>query len=263
MGFNRDLVAERFKRLQTHICSYLEKIDGQSVFSSDLWSRDAGGGGQTNIISEGKIIEKGGVAFSAVYGPVSDQMKKALLVDGTDFYATGVSIVLHSSNPHIPIIHMNVRYFEYDGGKKYWFGGGIDLTPHYIVPSQAKAFHEALKEVCDRYNTDFYPKFKTWANDYFYQPHRDETRGIGGVFYDHLDETSGLSKEELLNFSIDLGELFPKLYEYQVSKGKDKAVFSEHLDWRNLRRGRYVEFNLLHDRGTKFGLNSGEEQNLF
>lgn len=257
MELNKEQISARFKQLQTYICDYLEKIDGVANFTSDVWQREAGGGGQTNVIVNGKIIEKGGVAFSAVHGPVSEQMKNSLLVDGSEFYATGVSIVIHPSSPHVPIIHMNVRYFEYDNGKKYWFGGGIDLTPHYVVPSQAKAFHVSLKEICDKYDSQFYPKFKNWADDYFFQPHRNETRGIGGIFYDHLDETSGLNKEQLLHFAVDLGEAFPKLYEYQVNKGKDLAVFSEHLEWRNIRRGRYVEFNLLHDRGTKFGLHSG------
>lgn len=257
MDLNKEQISERFKALQDYICRYLEQVDGKAEFVSDNWTRDAGGGGRTNTLAEGAVIEKGGVAFSAVYGPVSEQMKNALLVDGSEFYATGVSIVIHPSSPHVPIIHMNVRYFEYDNGKKYWFGGGIDLTPHYVVPEQANAFHTALKVICDNYNTDFYPRFKNWADDYFFQPHRDETRGIGGIFYDHLDETCGLNKEQLLNFAVDLGEAFPRLYEYQVNLGKEKTILPEHIEWRNIRRGRYVEFNLLHDRGTKFGLHSG------
>lgn len=259
MALNKEQIAERFKVLQEYICDYLEKVDGKSRFNADVWTREAGGGGRTNTIANGGVIEKGGVAFSAVYGAVSEQMKNALLVDGSEFYATGVSIVIHPSNPHIPIIHMNVRYFEYDtkDAKRYWFGGGIDLTPHYVVPVQAGDFHRSLKAICDKYNSDFYPRFKTWADDYFFLPHRNETRGIGGIFYDHLDETSGLTKEQLLNFAVDLGEAFPKLYEHQVLLGKEKAVSPQHLDWRNTRRGRYVEFNLLHDRGTKFGLHSG------
>lgn len=257
MELNKEQISERFRALQQFICNYLEKVDGKARFSSDVWTREAGGGGNTNTIVNGNVIEKGGVAFSAVFGPVSDQMQKTLLVDGKEFYATGVSIVIHPSSPHVPIIHMNVRYFEYDNGKKYWFGGGIDLTPHYVVPSQAGDFHRSLKSICDNYNTDFYERFKVWADDYFFQPHRDETRGIGGIFYDHLDESCGLTKNQLLDFAVDLGEAFPKLYEYQVNLGKDKEVLPEHIEWRNTRRGRYVEFNLLHDRGTKFGLNSG------
>lgn len=256
MALNKEDISTRFKELQTYICNYLEKVDGKAHFNSDVWVREQGGGGATNILKDGAIIEKGGVAFSAVYGPVSDQMKQALMVDGSEFYATGVSIVIHPASPHVPIIHMNVRYFEYDNGKKYWFGGGIDLTPHYVIPSQAGMFHRELKAICDKYNEDFYWKFKKWADDYFFQPHRNETRGIGGIFYDHLDESCGLTKKQLLNFAVDLGEAFPKLYEQQVVLGKDKQVLPAHLEWRNIRRGRYVEFNLLHDRGTKFGLHS-------
>ncbi len=257
MELSREQISERFKLLQEYICNYLERVDGKAKFSSDNWTREAGGGGRTNTIANGGVIEKGGVAFSAVFGPVSEQMNKALLVDGSEFYATGVSIVIHPESPHVPIIHMNVRYFEYDNGKKYWFGGGIDLTPHYVIPSRARDFHRELKAICDQYDSGFYDRFKGWADDYFFQPHRNETRGIGGIFYDHLDESCGLTRQQLLDFSVDLGEAFPKLYEYQVNLGKEKEILPEHIEWRNIRRGRYVEFNLLHDRGTKFGLHSG------
>jgi coproporphyrinogen III oxidase len=252
----KELVADRFRALQDHICGALERLDGKSFFAEDIWHRKEGGGGRTRTIENGSVIEKGGVAFSEVYGPVSDIMKKQLGLDGDRFFATGVSIVLHPSNPHVPIIHMNVRYFEMDSGE-YWFGGGIDLTPHYIVETQAGDFHRSLKAVCDKYDKDFYGRFKNWADDYFFNTHRNETRGIGGVFYDHLDDKSGLSKEQLLSFAIDLGELFPVVYSHQVSLGKEKSYGERELYWRNLRRGRYVEFNLVHDRGTKFGLLSG------
>jgi coproporphyrinogen III oxidase len=249
-------IAAQFKDLQKYICQYLEKVDGLSVFKDDLWERTEGGGGRTCTIAQGAVIEKGGVAFSEVHGPVSDVMKAQLGLNGDSFFATGVSIVLHPSNPHVPIIHMNVRYFELDSGE-CWFGGGIDLTPHYIVPQQAVQFHLGLKEICDRYDTTFYAKFKPWADDYFYIPHREETRGIGGVFFDHLKPSEVLSKEDIFNFCIDLGRSFPVIYEQQVLQGKDLPVTAENLRWRNLRRGRYVEFNLVNDRGTKFGLLSG------
>jgi len=254
---DKTTISQRFEQLQQFICTELERIDGKSKFSSDKWIRNEGGGGQTNVLSNGEVIEKGGVAFSTVYGKVSKQMKEALQVNGSDFYATGVSIVIHPSSPHVPIIHMNVRYFEYDQGTKYWFGGGIDLTPHYIVEAQAYEFHRSLKKICDKYNPVFYDLFKKNADDYFFLPHRNETRGIGGIFYDHIDETCGLSKQQLVDFSIDLGENFPFLYEYQVNLGKNIEILPKHIEWRNLRRGRYVEFNLLYDRGTKFGLHSG------
>jgi coproporphyrinogen III oxidase len=254
---NREFIAEQFKVLQDHICKRLEEVDGKSIFIEDLWKRDEGGGGRTRIIKDGTILEKGGVAFSEVHGPVSEIMRKQLGLDGESFFATGVSIVLHPNSPFVPIIHMNVRYFEMNTGV-YWFGGGIDLTPHYIKPNQAAWFHTDLKNVCDSYNSTFYERFKSWADDYFYLPHRDETRGVGGIFFDHLiAEDSGLTKEQLLQFCLDLGKLFPETYEKQVLAGKDLDVKPEHLNWRNLRRGRYVEFNLVHDRGTKFGLLSG------
>lgn len=253
---NKENIAAEFQLLQDRICKALEKIDGKSLFKEDLWEREEGGGGRTRIIQKGNIIEKGGVAFSKVHGPVSDIMKKQLGLDGDDFFATGVSIVLHPNSPHIPIIHMNVRYFELNTGE-YWFGGGIDLTPHYIIPNQAKAFHFSLKDLCDSYNTEFYPKFKNWADDYFFIPHRNETRGIGGIFFDHLSESENLTKSDIFKFCIELGDLFPQLYDYQVNCGKEKPITNAQIEWRNLRRGRYVEFNLVNDRGTKFGLLSG------
>lgn len=252
----KEFIAEEFAKLQGRICERLEKVDGLALFGQDNWDREEGGGGKTRIIQNGAVIEKGGVAFSKVFGPVSEVMKKQLNLDGDNFFATGVSIVLHPSNPHVPIIHMNVRYFELNTGV-FWFGGGIDLTPHYIVPQQAKEFHLGLRTICDKYNPSFYPKFKSWADDYFYIPHRNETRGIGGIFFDHQDENSGLTKDQLFKFCLELGDNFAALYEHQVLQGKDLPVSEQDLKWRNIRRGRYVEFNLVNDRGTKFGLLSG------
>ena len=253
---NKEWIAEQFRLLQDHICNRLEQVDGKGKFIEDKWNREEGGGGRTRIIRNGGVIEKGGVAFSEVFGPVSDVMKKQLGLDGSDFFASGVSIVLHPENPHVPIIHMNVRYFEMDNGT-YWFGGGIDLTPHYIVPEQAKLFHQGLKEICDQYHSDFYSKFKEWADDYFFIPHRNETRGVGGIFFDHQTATESISKEQLFQFCIDLGNAFPELYAQQVEFGINRTFSDQEIKWRNLRRGRYVEFNLVHDRGTKFGLFSG------
>ena len=159
----------------------------------DKWKREEGGGGVTKVIQNGGVIEKGGVAFSAVHGLVSAVMKKQLGLDGDSFFATGVSIVLHPNNTHVPIIHMNVRYFELDNGV-FWFGGGIDLTPHYIVDEQAKMFHQGLKSICDKYSSNFYKEFKETADDYFFIPHRNETRCVGGIFFDHQDDRSGLTK---------------------------------------------------------------------
>ena len=254
----KEQVSAAFKEVQQKICDGLAQLDGKSNFKSDIWERSEGGGGRTNTIVNGDLLEKGGVAFSEVFGPISDEMKKQLnFTEGKEFYATGVSLVLHPQNPHVPIIHMNIRYFEMDENK-YWFGGGIDLTPHYIVPPNAKLFHERLKAICDKYSTDFYSKFKKQADDYFFIPHRNETRGIGGIFYDHLfADNAGISKENLLQFAVDLGENFVSIYAEQANLGRNKPYTDNEISWRNLRRGRYVEFNLVNDRGTKFGLHSG------
>lgn len=256
MALSKESIANAFRDLQDRICKELESIDGKAFFREDVWKRPEGGGGRTRTLSGGNVIEKGGVAFSEVFGPVSDTMRVQLKLEGTTFFATGVSIVLHPENPHVPIIHMNVRYFELDSGV-YWFGGGIDLTPHYIVPAHAAEFHAGLKAICDKYHADFYPEFKKWADDYFFIPHRDETRGVGGIFYDHLDERRGVSKQSLFDFALELGQTFPALYNQQVQHGVQKSYSSDDVRWRNLRRGRYAEFNLVHDRGTKFGLLSG------
>lgn len=254
---NKEQISSVYKSLQEEICKGLEFLDGNSTFNSDLWSREEGGGGRTNTIINGNVIEKGGVAFSAVHGPVSDAMKKQLGMNDGKFYATGISIVLHPTNPHIPIIHMNVRYFELDNGT-YWFGGGIDLTPHYIVKEHACIFHKRLKDICDSYESSFYTNHKKWADEYFYIPHRGESRGIGGIFFDHLsDENSNLTKEQIFDYCTKLASSFVSIYSEQVSFGLNKLFTPKNIEWRNLRRGRYVEFNLVHDRGTKFGLYSG------
>lgn len=253
---NKEQIAAAMRELQLFICEGLERVDGKARFTEDPWTREEGGGGFTRTIRNGDLLEKGGVAYSAVHGPVSDVMRNQLQLDGNSFFATGVSIVLHPHNPHVPIIHMNVRYFELDTGI-YWFGGGIDLTPHYIVPEQAVLFHERLKTICDQFDTAFYPKFKSWADTYFYIPHRKETRGIGGVFFDHLNNHPTLSKEQLFEFCQLLGRSFPDIYAEQAEKGRHKSFSEAELQWRDLRRGRYVEFNLVNDRGTKFGLLSG------
>ena len=253
----KDEIAAHFKVLQDTICKGLEDLDGHAKFNEDLWDRAEGGGGRTRVITAGNLLEKGGVAFSAVEGPETPEMKKQLGLEGKTFFATGVSIVLHPNNPHVPIIHMNVRYFQMDEGV-YWFGGGIDLTPHYVIEDQAEMFHSDLKAICDAFDDGFYKQFKKWADEYFYIPHRDENRGIGGIFYDHLSEKNcKLSKEKLLEFAIQLGSNFPKIYQKQAELGRDLPYSADEIRWRNLRRGRYVEFNLVNDRGTKFGLHSG------
>lgn len=248
---NREEITAYFQDLQDRICGALEEADG-GRFHQDLWERPAGGGGRTRII-QGNHIEKGGVNFSAVHGPMPENIAKSLGFDKVDFYATGVSIVLHPKNPWVPIIHMNVRYFETNTGA-YWFGGGIDLTPHYVNEKDARFFHQQLKDACDAHHPDYYPKFKEWADNYFYVRHRKETRGIGGIFFDRLNDADGFTKQERFDFVRSVGETFAPTYLSLFNQYKDQPFTQKEKDWQLLRRGRYVEFNLVWDRGTKFGL---------
>ena len=250
------------RSLQTSITTGLEKIDGQSQFIEDKWERSGGGGGITKVIENGRVIEKGGVNFSAVHGETPHKIGKSLGFENSNFFATGVSIVLHPINPWVPIIHMNVRYFEMtpestSEKSTYWFGGGIDLTPHYIDPKDGGIFHQKLKSICEKTSLDFYPKFKNWADDYFFVKHRNETRGIGGIFFDQLNESSSkLPFRELWGFVQQVGESFLPIYGHFVEKYAEKPYTDQHQKWQMLRRGRYVEFNLVWDKGTKFGLDT-------
>lgn len=250
----KEAIALAYKEIQDEICQALEKLDGSARFEEELWEREGGGGGRTRIIQNGQILEKGGVNFSSVYGKLPEAIKKSFAVDEDDFFATGVSIVIHPNNPLVPIIHMNIRYFELNDQIR-WFGGGIDLTPHYVNEEDASYFHQQLKDVCDRHDATFYEKFKNWADDYFYIRHRQETRGIGGVFYDKLNtEKTGMSMEDIFAFSCDLGRTFAPTYTALVEKNRHKAFTDQQKNWQLIRRGRYVEFNLVWDSGTKFGL---------
>lgn len=253
---NKQEVQTAYEQLQDRICKGLEQIDGKASFVQDLWQRPEGGGGKTRIMQEGKIIEKGGVNFSAVWGDLNPKIAKALgLANNSQFFATGVSIVLHPHSPLMPIIHMNVRYFEINDNT-YWFGGGIDLTPHYVTPADAAFFHHQLKTTCDAYDAGFYPRFKKWADDYFFIKHRNETRGIGGIFYDRLSEHNSLPKNELLAFSLAVGNSFVPIYRWFANKYAQQSFTQAHKNWQMLRRSRYVEFNLVYDKGTKFGLDT-------
>ena len=249
----KEEISKWFRNLQLHICSELEKEDGVGKFVEDTWERPGGGGGHTRVIQHGQVFEKGGVNFSAVHGKLSPNIVKALELPSDGFYATGVSIVIHPINPFVPIIHMNVRYFEMEDGK-YWFGGGIDLTPHYVIDKDAQYFHSALKQTCDRFDSNYYPDFKKWADDYFFIKHRNETRGVGGIFFDRLKENEKMSKADIWSFVQGVGETFAPTYRHIVASNKNKSFTEENTLWRNLRRGRYVEFNLVYDKGTKFGL---------
>ena len=246
-------IKSAFMKLQDDICSSLTKMEGTSEFREDMWERPGGGGGRTRIYS-GEHIEKGGVNFSAVEGSMPEKITKALGIEPTSFFATGVSIVLHPFNPHVPIIHMNVRYFETESGL-WWFGGGIDLTPHFIVDSLAKNFHQHMKTTCDKHNPGYYTEFKKWADEYFYVKHRKETRGIGGIFFDRLSENRG-SKKKIFDFTIDVGKTFIPAYKEQFTQTFLTEFSEREKEWQLHRRGRYVEFNLVWDRGTKFGLDT-------
>lgn len=250
----RTEISQWMMQLQDQICEALEGVDG-TKFHEDPWERPGGGGGRTRVI-EGRLIEKGGVNFSAVHGAMPAKISKALQLEGeVQFFATGVSIVLHPLNPMVPIIHMNVRYFETDAGP-WWFGGGIDLTPHFVVETDAQFFHQNLKAVCDQHHKDYYPRFKTWADDYFYIRHRKETRGIGGIFFDRLDGKDGFSKAERFAFVQSVGNAFTPTYIELLNRNKDLPFGEAEKQWQYIRRGRYVEFNLVWDRGTKFGLDT-------
>jgi coproporphyrinogen III oxidase len=253
---NKEEITSWFKTLQENICSQIGTVDGRN-FGRDEWIREKGGGGITRVLQNGEIIEKGGVAFSAVSGTLPENIKKALNISGSEFYATGVSCIMHPVSPMIPIIHMNVRYFETSGengpGAK-WFGGGIDLTPHYVNQEDAKVFHRTLQHVCDVHDKSYYPEFKKWADDYFYIPHRKETRGIGGIFFDKLVPNEKKSIEQLFEFVKSVGESFAPLYIHIINKNRNLNFNDQHKKWQLLRRGRYVEFNLVYDKGTKFGL---------
>ncbi len=256
---NSTLIQDWFKQLQTDICTGLEDLDGSASFGTDNWLRAEGGGGCTRVIN-GQTIEKGGVAFSAVTGQAGEKMIKTLQIETNiapeelNFLATGVSIVLHPRHPLSPIIHMNVRYFELSDGT-WWFGGGIDLSPHYVDATLAIRFHQQLKEACDAHNADFYPQFKTWADKYFYLSHRQESRGVGGIFFDRLnDKTTGLDKNQLWAFVKQIGQTFVPAYRTQIEATRHLPFDDTHLHWQSLRRSRYVEFNLVWDRGTHFGL---------
>lgn len=265
MEINKENITAWLKTLQDNICSALEKADGEGKFIEENWTRTEGGGGRSRVIKNGNVIEKGGVMFSAVHGktPVfllkeTEHSKVSSLGGGKEgeggrFYATGVSIVLHPKNPMVPIIHMNIRYFEMDNGTK-WLGGGIDLTPHYIAEEDAKFFHTELKKVCDKHHASYYPKFKQWADDYFFIKHRNETRGIGGIFFDRLNSNENMSFEKNILFWKHVGEAFAPIYTSLMTKNKKLPFTGEQKQWQFLRRGRYVEFNLIYDKGTKFGL---------
>jgi coproporphyrinogen III oxidase len=247
--------------LQNHICNALEAVDGKAKFVEEEWQRNpdaTGGGGRTRVISNGNVFEKGGVNTSVVFGKVTDAMRNQLKLNGEKWFACGLSLVIHPHNPFVPTVHCNYRYFElyeHDQVIDRWFGGGTDLTPYYLIKEDAIHFHQTYKNVCDGFDANFYPTFKKECDDYFVNKHRNnERRGIGGIFYDHQRPSENQDVDFWFNFGKACGNAFVDAYIPIVEKRKNNSFTEENKYWQEIRRGRYVEFNLIHDRGTIFGL---------
>ncbi|ANM30472.1 coproporphyrinogen III oxidase [Acidobacteria bacterium Mor1] len=252
-----------FEDLQDRICAEIERLDGKQKFREDRWEyapsgeaslRSGGGGGITRVIAEGAVFEKGGVNTSAVAGRLPEKMAQRMKVGEGDFFACGISLVLHPRSPHVPTVHMNMRYLEVqpDDGSPLdgWFGGGADLTPYYLNRDDAKHFHQALKQACDAHDPEHYPRFKQWCDEYFVVKHRGEARGVGGIFFDYLRG----NLEGDFPFVQDAGNAFLAAYPPIVERRMHDAYDDAQRQWQLVRRGRYVEFNLVYDRGTLFGL---------
>ena len=245
--------------LQNRICSALEQVDGNAIFFEDVWERAEGGGGKTRVIANGNVFEKGGVNTSVVFGDVTESMRTQLKIDGAKWFACGLSLVIHPINPFVPTVHCNYRMFElYDEQDRLmdrWFGGGTDLTPYYLFEEDAIHFHQAYKTVCDDFDASFYTKFKKDCDNYFVNKHRnEERRGIGGIFYDYQRPDENRNVDFWMNFGKSCGNAFMEAYIPIVEKRKKITYTAENKHWQEIRRGRYVEFNLVHDRGTLFGL---------
>lgn len=246
------------KNLQNQITAALEEIDGKAKFKEDKWTRKEGGGGQTRVIENGAVFEKGGVNISEVHGRLPDSMQAYFGVKDADFFACGLSLVLHPKSPMVPTVHANWRYFEmYDSEGNIvdsWFGGGQDLTPYYLFEEDAKHFHQVCKTACDKHNHEFYETYKERCDEYFWNSHREEARGIGGLFFDYLKKSDDMSMQDWYNFVTEVGNSFLECYVPIVEKRKNLPSSEENRTWQEIRRGRYVEFNLVHDKGTLFGL---------
>ena len=246
-----------FRKTQDEITSALEILDGTEKFFQETWERPAndrssagGGGGRTRILSEGGVFEKAGVNFSAVHGESPDSQS---VESGTNFFASGISLVLHPRSPKIPTVHANFRYFEQSNGAS-WFGGGMDLTPYYLDEEDARHFHHTIKRACDKHDVSYYPRFKKWCDEYFYIKHRNESRGIGGIFFDQLSGSTARERESIFAFVEDAARAFLPAYIPIAEKHREERYTDDEKHWQLLRRGRYVEFNLIYDRGTRFGL---------
>jgi len=259
----------RFEKLcrdaQISITKAIEEIDGEGKFKEDCWVRPNGGGGMSRVLSGGKVFEKAGVNLSVVYGTMPQEALKAATERGIDrakgmapgervpFFACGLSSVMHPKNPHCPTMHFNYRYFETDGGV-WWFGGGTDITPSYVNEEDMKHFHGVYKEICDKHDPKYYDEFKAWADKYFVIQHRGETRGLGGIFFDDQNDRD---PDKIFEFSKECLNNVVNAYGPIIQKHKNDEFTTEQKEWQLIRRGRYVEFNLVYDRGTVFGLKTG------
>lgn len=256
---NFEAVKNYLLDLQDGICRGLEILDGSAEFHEDAWQRDGGGGGRTRVLEKGAVFEKGGVNFSHVYGeqlPASATASRPDLA-GRSFQAMGVSLVMHPHNPYVPTSHANVRVFiaeKKDEEPVWWFGGGYDLTPYYGFEEDVVHWHSVAKRACDPFGADLYRRFKKWCDDYFYLKHRGEARGVGGLFFDDLNE---LGFEQSFAFMQSVGDSYLQAYGPIVERRKDTGYGDRERAFQEFRRGRYVEFNLVYDRGTIFGLQSG------
>lgn len=246
------------QNLQDTICAGLEQTDGKAKFREDLWTREEGGGGRTRVIENGNVFEKGGVNISAVHGKLPQAMQQMFQVGEADFFACGLSLVIHPKSPMVPTVHANWRYFEMYGERgnviRQWFGGGQDLTPYYLFEEDAKHFHQTCKAACDKHNPEFYPKYKKQCDQYFWNAHRNEARGIGGLFFDYCQAENGMTMESWYDFVAEVGDSFLSAYVPIVERRKELPFTPDQKTWQEIRRGRYVEFNLVHDKGTLFGL---------
>lgn len=256
----KDRFYHYLQQLQDNITAALETVDGRAAFQQDFWQRPEGGGGRTRVIQQGTVFEKGGVNISKVHGPLPQSLQAYFGVEDADFFACGLSLVLHPKSPMVPTVHANWRYFEMydqDGAiVAQWFGGGQDLTPYYLFNEDATHFHSVCKKACDAHNPEWYATYKKQCDAYFWNAHRNEARGIGGLFFDRCQPTNTVSLEEWYHFVTTVGDSFLEAYLPIVLKRKDLPYTPQHREWQEIRRGRYVEFNLIHDKGTLFGLHT-------
>ena len=244
--------ARSLRGMQDTFCTRLGEVDGHP-FGEDPWSREEGGGGMSRVLEEGGVFEKGGVMFSAINGvdiPRVVLEEHPDLSPGTPYFATGVSLILHPRNPFVPTVHFNVRYFEV--GEVYWYGGGMDLTPYYPFREDCIHFHRTIQACCDRFDPEYYSRFKPWCDQYFYLKHRGEPRGIGGIFFNYLKD----GREQGAEFILALGQTLLDAYLPLVQRRENISYGEAEREFQAYRRGRYVEFNLIYDQGTLFGLQS-------